>query len=865
MPIRTLSKIAAAAGAACALAAPALAEPISRFHVPGVRYDSSVTKPEEAFGYELGERPVRYGDMVAYLRDLAEDSDRIAVETLGYTHERRPILQFVVTSPENHADLDGLRAAHLQRRLGEAAPDAAPAVVWINFGVHGAESSSMDAAIPFLHHFAAGQGDAVDAMLDETIVVAAVVLNPDGHARRIDHVETFGSYTDVTDPFHEIHQLWIEARTNHYWFDLNRQWLPATQPEAQAWVSAWQSWKPHVSLDYHEMGSDSPYYFHPGESNRLNPLIPERSRELALAISERLSAWMDSEALLYATEEVFDNFYVGKGSTYPQVNGSIGILFEAGAARGGSIESERGLVEHADNIDKHFNTALASIRGAIELKDDLVAYQREFFAEAEQEGASDRRRAFVFSAGDDASRAARFVELLRRHDVDVYETARDVTADGTTFQAGQSYVVPLAQDQFRMIRAMFDRFTEFDETIFYDVSGWTLPLVFDLDYAALGAGGFSSNLLGDLAEGEAPAGAAPRQAEYGYVFDWADSQAPRALAHILQEDLLARAATEPFSVETDDGVVAMGRGAVFVPLEGQEESPARVHAIVRAAAEDAGVTIHAVDSGRTPEAGRDLGAWTVFEALQEPKVLLPFDGGFSRYDAGEVWWTLDARMGLPVTMQQPEDLSRIDTSQYTHMVLVGGRIPFDEDQAEAIKEWVSEGGVLIAHTEAADWAQTHILGREAEDEDAGGEGDPTARPRYDFEELRLRDAEHVIGGALFAGDLDPTHPLGFGFLDRDITLHRNATFTLVAPEEDPFSEVVRYADEPLLSGYASDRRLGEIAGTPAVLAQEHGRGAVILMADNPVFRGMYAGTERLLTNAIFFGGFVDSPRGPYQD
>ena len=259
-------------------AAPVAAEPVEFFQVDGVTYDESVTSFEDFAGYEIGERPVRVSDMHAYLRGLADSSDRISYEIAGYSHERRPILTFTVTSAENQSNIETIRQTHLARLRGEAAPDAAPMVLWINWGVHGAETAGMDGSIPFLYHMAAAQGPEIEAQLDNAVMIVTVIFNPDGHSRRVNHVETFWSYGDNTDPNDAAHNLWTAARTNHYWFDLNRQWLLLTQPEPQAWIRQWHKWKPMLSVDYHEMGSNSPYYFHPGEELRRNPLIPKRAR-----------------------------------------------------------------------------------------------------------------------------------------------------------------------------------------------------------------------------------------------------------------------------------------------------------------------------------------------------------------------------------------------------------------------------------------------------------------------------------------------------------------------------------------------------------------------------------------------------------
>ncbi|MEM1149512.1 MAG: M14 family zinc carboxypeptidase [Pseudomonadota bacterium] len=847
----------------------ARAEPVTYFQVEGVTYNSDIVAFEDHAGYEIGERPVRFDDMVSYLRDLAAESDRISVETIGFSHERRPILTFTVTSADNHDSLEDIRQTHLARLEGEADADAAPMVIWINWGVHGAETSSMDGAIPLLYHFAAAEGDAVQAQLDNSVMIFTVVFNPDGHARRIDHVETFWSYADNTDINDAAHTMWIEARTNHFWFDLNRQWLLLTQPESQAWIKEWHRWKPMVSADYHEMGSNSPYYFHPGEELRRNPLIPERARELTQGIGERHAAFLDSEAKLYWTEEGFDNFYIGKGSTYPQINGSLGILFEAGAARGGVVETERGLVETADNVRTQFRTALTTIQGALDLRTEITAYQRDFFAENARSATAGNQAGWVFTAEGDPERAARFVRLLNMHDIEVRRLDDDVTVSGQSFPAGSSFYVPLAQTNNRMIRGIFERFTDFDEDVFYDVSGWTLPLAYDLEYASVSRQAIRSSAIGEAADGDFQPAPAPGRAGFGYVFDWSHTYAPRALNRVLAADLMARAAMEDSAVETTTGTVTLGRGAVFVPLDKQDATRDEIHTIMQTIAAEDGVPVFAATSGLTPVTGRDLGSNRSFRSLEAPRVVLAYDGGLSRYDVGEVWWTLDYRHRMPVTIIHKDDLGRLDWPDYTHLILVGGDAALDEGLTSAVQTWIRGGGTLIATRDAALWAQGAILGRETDDDstDAGSESDDVdeSPERLDFSEMGLRDAEHVIGGAIFAADLDVTHPLGFGFADRDLAVHRNERFTLTPPDNNPYAVPVQYTDSPLLSGYASARRLEEIGGTPSVVAERMGRGAVILMADNPVFRGTYPGTERLLMNAIFFAGLIDRPRGDYTE
>jgi hypothetical protein len=855
-------RLTALAGALAAMTSLAHAEPIEFYQVDAMPYDESVPAPEDVLGFGVGERPVRHDQMVTYLTQLAELSDRITVETIGHTHEGRPILFFVVTSPENHARLDAIREAHLAQLEPGAQPADVPAVVWLNYGVHGAESAGMDAAIPTLYHYAAAEGLEIEADLREAVILITAIFNPDGHSRRVNHVETFGGTVPVTDPDHEQHNLWTEARTNHYWFDLNRQWLLQTQPESQAWLRQWHRWKPMVSADFHEMGTESTFYFHPGEPRRRNPLIPERARELTRGIAQHHINFLDSEARLYTSEEGFDNFYVGKGSTYPQVNGSLGILFEVGAARGGLIEADRGLVRHADNVRTHFRTSLTTVSGALAQRDEIGAYQRQFFNDAMRQARNDDDRAFVFTAEGDPVRAAFFLDLLDRHDIRVNALARDVEIDEQAYRAGEAYVVELAQPQYTMIRSIFDRATEFEENVFYDVSGWTLPLAYDLDYAALG-GRFNAGLLGEAVE-PAPIGReAPEPSSYGYVLRWSDYYAPRALYRLLDNDIRVRVATEPATISTPQGDLEFGPGAVFVPLVGQELGRRAIHDLVARAATEDGVAVYSVTSGSTAGGSPDLGDSSGFRSVERPEVLLLFGDGLTSYDAGEVWHQLDHRMHIPVTLRRKDEISGLDWSRYTHLVIVGGgNTSLPEAARDRVAQWIREdGGILVATRQAAEMAQGAFLGVEAAEEEDEAEAEPLERRNY--ADMAIDDAEHVIGGALFAGDLDTTHPIGFGYVDRFLALHRNTTLTLERPEDDPFAVVVEYTDAPLLSGYASQRRRDEIGGTPAVVAQRLGSGTVILFADNPNFRATYRGNEKMFMNAVFFGGLIDRARGDY--
>ncbi len=824
------------------------AEPLDYYLVDGVKYDQTVLKPADHFGHDIADQPARQDLFVEYLRQVATASPRMTIETIGYSHERRPIVSFIVTSPENHANLEAIRKNHLLRSDPKTADQASgdlPVVTWINYGVHGAEASGMEAAIPTIYHLASARGAKINDTLKNSVIIITAVFNPDGHSRRAEWVTQYTSKVPSRDGNHEIHDhRWPSGRTNHYWFDLNRQWLLQTQPESQAWLTQWHKWKPEVSSDFHEMGRNSTYYFHPGVPTRKYPLIPSKGRELLYEIAGYHAEALDKGKELYFTEEGFDNFYVGKGSTYPQINGSLGILFEAGAQMGLQVNSDQGVKTFARNIRTHFRTSMSTINGAVAMRAKLHDYQRDFYETALKDAAKDKVKGYVFAAPKDPARMDMFLDLLRRHHVDAYSLAKDVKASGSTYKAGEAFIVPMEQTQYRMAKGIFGRITEFPDKVFYDVSGWTLPLAYGIPHAELKS---AKGLLGEAATGLKPAVAVVDKAPYAYVMRWSDYYAPRAVNRILGAGIMARVAKTPIRFKSTKGEVALGRGAIIVSLDRQAVSDEAIHAMMQKVATEDGVSVYTATSGRTLDAGTDMGGRNTVSDLKAPKPLVVVGPGISVYDAGEVWHLLDKRMNVGVTLTRKERLSRVDWHDYTHLILVGGRggAPLDKATTEKVKRWVKAGGTIIAQRNHALWTAKNILGTKEKKTEKAKLG------RLDYADKGQKDAEHVIGGAIFESDLDITHPLGFGYGSDKVYSNRNTTIRLPVPD-DAYAKVAVYTEKPLLTGYASEKRLKEIASTPMMTAQRMGRGSIVLFADNPNFRATFLGTNKLFMNALFF-------------
>ena len=831
-----------------------------------VDYDPEIPTPSSVLGFKVGTWHVRHDLLVAYMRTLAESSDRIRLEVAGKTHEERPLLLLIVSSPENLQNLETLRQEHLKLSDPQVErPDTSgmPVFVHLGYSIHGNEASGSNAALLVAYHLAAARGAGVDELLENTVILLDPSFNPDGLGRFATWANMHRGQVLVADSEHREHREgWPNGRTNHYWFDLNRDWLPLVHPESRARIVNFHRFKPNVLTDHHEMGTDQTFFFQPGVPSRRNPLTPERNVELTGEIARFHAEALDAIGSLYFTEEVFDDFYYGKGSTYPDVNGTIGILFEQGSARGHLQESINGPVSFPFAIKNQFTTSLSTLRAALAKRQELLDYQADFYRDAYAEADDLDTAAWVFGDPDDPRRNQLFLELLRRHHVEVHELAETVEADGRRFAAGEGFVVPVKQAQSRLVRALFERVLDFEDKTFYDVSTWTMPLAYGLPSVPVGRGGFSTSLLGEAIDvPEVPRGrilpAGEEEPTVAWLFSWDGFFAPRALYRLLDAGLVVRVATRPFSAHTAEGVREYAEGTIVVPLGLQTTSPEEIRKLIATIAFEDGVDVDAATSGLTP-VGIDLGSPSM-SPLELPKAALVVGDGVSAYAAGEIWQLLDERFHIPLSLLEMSHLGRVDLGEYTHLVLTDGSYgDLSEKLVEEIGDFVRGGGVLIAVRRAAKWADD-LLGTSLPPEPTEG-GKPAAdekKPeRHPYADFRGDRAAELVSGAIFEVELDLTHPIAFGYDEEALPVFRNSTIVL-EPQKNPYSTVAVYADKAQLSGYVSDENVEKIKSTPAVVATRLGEGTVVRIIDPPNFRGFWLGTNKLFLNSLFFGPIVE--------
>ncbi|GLK47656.1 peptidase M14 [Brevundimonas intermedia] len=834
--------------------APVLAQ--SAYYFPAVSasdLDPAIPSPEQFLGYPIGSRYTRHDRVVEYLRELDRLSDRITVREIGRSYEDRALLEVIVTSEANQARIDTLKAAHARDADPSAAADpTAPVVVGLYYGVHGNETSSGEAALLTAYYLVAGQGAETRDWLDKAVILIDPVQNPDGRDRAANWHNAWISNPPVSDPADKEHvEPFPAGRTNHYFTDLNRDWLAVTQRETAAKLEVFHQWRPNVQIDFHEMGAGSTYYFEPSPASMESPLLPRASYEANVVLARYHAQALDGLGSLYYTKENFDNFSPVYGSTYPDFHGGVGVTVEQASSRGLVQDTDNGPLEFRFTIRNQTAVGLATIRGAVEQRDYLRNLQRDFFRSAVEQGRRHEHAAFVFGDPANPGLTARTLELLQRHHIQVHRLGSAVTIDGRAFQPDTAYVVPSAQPQFRLVHSIFEPTPEVKGSVY----GSTSYGIADAYGLAVGRARRAPQLGALITSVQRHAGGVKgADAAYAYAIDWRDLNAPAVLSALLKEGVTVRAAFQPFTARTAEGETTFERGSLVVTAAGQTKAAAELRALVDAAARQAGVDAWSLSTGQSVS-GVDLGSDSV-RRIRAPKVALIMGQGVNATEIGSTWFALSERLAWPATRLDPSQIGAVSLDDYTSIVLAGGSYDDWSDRRVAtLKTWIEGGGSLVTFGSASTWAINKGLAKSGAKPDEDREAAPASPERRDFAERRDYLSERRTSGNAVSADVDVTHPLAFGLSGRSLVVNKE-TDVVLRPVEDPFSNVVRIEDQPRVNGYLAEDLRKAAAGSVWAQTVRTGRGNVVLFADDPAHRKYWLGTERLLINALFLADYL---------
>ena len=794
-------------------------------------FNEAIPTPKEVLGFEIGERYCEWSDVLHYMEVLDKVSDRIKLVELGRTYEKRRFVQLVISSPENHAKLDQIKAEHLS--LVDPSVSASldtkqmPLVADLTCSMHGNEASGVNSSLVLAYLFAASEDKAVLDMLDKMVILLLPGANPDGINRFATWCNSTAGDVRTLDPSsYEYQQPWPSSRLNHYWADVNRDLLMCQHPEGRVGVTHYLEWHPNLVLDLHEKRSKVWTSFHsPGHPHRLHPYVTRENQSLTGDVGKYISkALKPIGANPYSGKE-FDDLYIGKGAAYGDVHGSVCLLFE----QPNTINYWRdydGIVHTiADAIRNQSFASIGALCAGYDMRETLLNYQRDFFRNSVAAAEQSEVQGYVFQLPEDHARAYHLLENLGIHKVDVYNLAKDVKVGKQRFVAGEAYVIPLKEQRYYYkTKALFERLgvDKYEDKKFYDISTWTFPLAFNVAHAELSS---TEGLLGAKSELKFPEGeVVGGKSDKAYLFGPTELYSFNIVRALLKEGVAAKVVRKPFKVEGRK----VERGAVVVEVEGQILGSEAIYALLAKSAKENGVKVYAVNKLKSDK--------LELTKVVAPKVAMVTGNGMNASCAGEVRLLLDRHYGIAPSLLASPSYKKKELDRYNVLIVPDGAMGKRDRRLARIKEWVQNGGTLITIQEGYKVANraglTHI------------ERLPAPKDKSN---------EEQISGTIMNATLDVTSPVGYGYVDSNMPVMKRGRGVFAEPKDENSVVPLRYTKTPYLSGYISQNNIERIASTPAAIVVKCGEGRVICFADDINFRSYWYGASKMMMNAVYFG------------
>ncbi|NNE25482.1 MAG: zinc carboxypeptidase [Saprospiraceae bacterium] len=822
------------------------------YYLPDIEYNEAIPTPESILSYQVGEWHVTHDQLIHYLKVLCEKSENCQWVEYARSHENRPLVNLVISSKENLANLESHRIAHRdlvdKSKSSDLNLDKIPLVLYQGYSIHGDEASGSNASMLVAYYLLAGESRHLNQLLDQTIILLDPCYNPDGLQRFSTWATMHRNKALVSDPqSREFNAMWPRGRTNHYWFDLNRDWLFNIHPESKGRIERFHLWKPDVLTDHHEMGSNSTFFFQPGIPSRTNTNTPQINQTLTEEIGTYHASYLDSIGSAYFSKESFDDFYYGKGSTYPDVNGCIGILFEQASSRGYKRDSNNGLLTFPFTIRNQFVTSLSTQRAALELKEDILNYKRDYYAGKLN---TVRKGAYIFEA-EDAFKRSFLLEILLRHKIDVYAYKQGMAKTEHDFKGGNSFIVPMEQAQFGLVKTIFEKVRSFNDSLFYDVSAWTVPLALNIPYEEIDDCPNLNKLNRIHSSHTADLNQKIEDSFVALALSWEDYMSPKLVHDLLARDVKLKVLMKPSSYYSAGAIRNLSAGTIIIPsLKNLRETDPESIEFIEDNANALQIGLIGLDSGQSIE-GVSLGSRNLRD-MEEKNIALIVGNGANRYEAGSSWYQLDHRWGIPVTLLDLNQFRRANLEKYDVIILPDGRYSSTDLNKDKLSGWVQKGGTLIAMRGALNY----LTGQNIIDLEKKAFPELAPRPK-DYDDVSATSGAQVIGGSIFQSKIDLKNPLAFGYESETLPVFKRGT-QFYEPLENALANVMIYKETAIESGYISDRNAMLANGALGVACFGKGSGQIVAMVDNPNFRGYWLGGSRLFANAIFFSDLIQN-------
>lgn len=794
--------------------------------------------PSEFLGYDLGTQFTRHHEVVDYYQYLASvASDRVQLQEYGKTNERRPLLLAYISSAANIKNIETIRKEHLKNTVGEG--DPSKAIVWLSYNVHGNESVSTEASMQTIYDLLTRKSD----YLENTVVLMDPCINPDGRDRYVNWYNENKNTPNNVDPnSKEHHEGWLNGRANHYMFDLNRDWAWLTQIESQQRLKFYNKWLPHVHVDFHEQGVDNPYYFAPA-AEPFHEVITDFQRDFQVTIGKNHAKYFDANGWFYFTKEVFDLLYPSYGDTYPMNTGGIGMTYEqGGSGRAGlGVKTSIGdTLTLKDRIAHHHTTGLSTVEVASKNAQKLNNEFKKFYAKKDFTYKS-------YALNGDKDKIDALTSLLQQHEIE-FQWGKKGNVKGYSYSSGRtqslainekSLVLHTDQPKGTLVKVLFEPRAKLSDSLTYDITAWSLPYAYGLN-AIASESKINSNVASESMSKSSDV-AAITEGTYAYVSDWASMNDARFLADLLKAKIRVRYAQKPFAIAGQ----MHKRGSLIITQSDNKHHKTFIKTLTDITHKHA-ASLTPVQTGFV-DSGKDFGSGYV-QMVDDVKVAILSGEPTSTLRFGEIWHFFEQQLHYPIAVIDTDYMNRVDFSTYDVLILPSGRgykSFMTEDRRKDLKEWVSNGGKLIAMGSAI----KSLSGKDGFAIKTKKEIKDSTLSVQSYDASERERMKSAITGAIFKTKVDNTHPLGYGYSNSYFTLKLGAdsyeyleSGTVVYLEENQNKPV---------SGFAGVKAQEKIAKSLIFGVENHGRGSVIYMVDNPLFRGFWENGKLFFANALF--------------
>jgi Zinc carboxypeptidase len=821
---------------------------------------AQLKSPEEFLGYKIGSHYTPHWRIVNYFNHVATNATAIMkLQQYGQTNEGRPLLLAFISSAENISNLENIRKNNL--RLANLNPDKiaanenAPAIVWLSYNVHGNETSSSEAAMMALFALVDPSNGQTKEWLKNTVVIIDPCINPDGRDRYVNWFNSIaGKNMNPQRIAREHREPWPPGRTNHYNFDLNRDWAWQTQVESQQRIKIYDQWLPQVHVDYHEQGINGPYYFAPAVQP-YHDVITQWQRDFQVTIGKNNAKYFDQNGWLFYTKEVYDLFYPSYGDTYPTYNGAIGMTYEQGGigAGLGVINDEGDTLTLSDRAAHHFTTSLSTIEISSLNATRLVKEFHKFFNDAVTNGVGDYKTYLIKYDAKASERINALTGLLDKNDIQYqvvngssrgmfsgynYNTGKD---DLFGYETGD-VVISSYQPRSTLVKVLFEPKSKLVDSATYDISAWSLPY-------AYGLSAFASKDKIAIGASQQPQKIVNAETTYGYVLPWKGVQTVKTAGQLLQKGILLRYAEEPFEVNGNK----FDRGAIIILKTANKSFGKNLWTTVREVADANAVQLYPVSTGFVDK-GFDFGSGKV-HPFKAPKVALVTGDGISATAAGEIWHFFEQQIDYPITLINANDVDRANWNDINVLIMPDGNYKFlnDKETLENFKSWINKGGRVVALERAVTQLAKADIGIKQKKTDDGDKKDTNSYTALKTYEVRDRDAiSGTTPGAILKVELDNTHPLAFGYPNYYYTLKQDDVIYEFMKDGGWNVGVIKKDNQ--VAGFVGASLKSKLKDGLLFGVVEMGNGSITCLTDDVMFRSFWENGKLMFCNAVFLVG-----------